>query len=101
MPASCRHLSPPPTVRLVTTRQIIRGAFASISGLPDAVNQARKALGLTWEDLAAGSPWSRQYLQRHLREEELQAPVVEHLTRRLGLAPSLTITSPLIQPQPT
>lgn len=81
--------------------QTIRGVFATIAGLPEAVDRARRALGLTWQDLAQGSPWSRQYLQAHLRSETLQAPVVEHLVDRLNLNPKIKPTSRLLTLQPT
>lgn len=77
-------------------RQKIRGVFASITGLPAMVERARRQLGLTWTELAEGSPWSRQYLQAHLQGDVLQGDVVEHLVSRLNLQPAITLTSKLI-----
>lgn len=82
------------------SRQIVRGEFAVVEGLPGEVERARRAAGLSWPKLAEGSGWSRQYLQRALQGDELPAAIVEYLQRRLGLSLSLTPTSPLIA-QPT
>jgi REP element-mobilizing transposase RayT len=84
----------------MSSRQVVRGDFAIVDGLPDEVERARTAAGLSWQRLAEGSPWSRQYLQRALRGGELPASVVEYLQARLGLSLSLTPTSPLIAHAP-
>lgn len=78
------------------SRQVVRGEFAVVEGLPAAVEEARRVRGLSWPKLAEGSGWSRQYLQRALQGGELPAAVVEYLQRRLGLSLSLTPISPLI-----
>lgn len=77
-------------------RQVVRGEFAAVHDLPEAVERARRARGLSWPKLAEGSPWTRQYLQRHIRSGALQAAVVEYLQRRLGLSLTLEPTSPLL-----
>jgi ribosome-binding protein aMBF1 (putative translation factor) len=90
----------PGIVARMSQRQVVRGDFAVVDGLADEVERARRAAGLSWPKLAAGSPWSRQYLQRVLRAGELPAAVVEYLQQRLGLSLSLTPTSPLIAHAP-
>lgn len=66
-------------------RQTVRGPFAVITGLFGLVDDARRARGLTWDDLAEQCDVSRQYLTRELAAPDVPAPLVETVAERLGL----------------
>ena len=77
-------------------RQVVRGDFAVVEGLPGEVERARRAAGLSWPELARGSGWSRQYLQRTVHGRDIPAAVLEYLAARLGLRLTITPTTPLL-----
>mgnify|MGYP006358232595 FL=1 len=83
--------------------QTVRGVIGNLTGLSAQVEAARRAKGLTWEGLAAGSRWTRQYLQSVVRASVVPLEVIEFLAEALNIRPTLDVApavSLLLQPVP-
>jgi ribosome-binding protein aMBF1 (putative translation factor) len=92
-----------PTVRRVPDLQTIRGAFGTVEGFSQLVDDARRERGLTWEELAAPTGKSRQYLRAKLESEAVPIGLLEYLARALNLRPRIRVSgflSSLLEPAP-
>ena len=81
--------------------QAIRGVIGSVSGLSSQVEAARRAKGLTWEGLASGSRWTRQYLRSAVAANVVPLEVIEFLAGALNIRLTLDVApavSTLLQP---
>lgn len=74
-------------------QQTIRGPIGTVEGFSQLVDDARRERGMTWEDLAAGTGKSRQYLQATLREDALPLSLLEYLAQALNLRPRIRVSS--------
>lgn len=83
--------------------QAVRGVIGNVSDLASQVEAARRAKGMTWEQLAAGSRWTRQYLRSAVRAAAVPLEVIEFLAEALNIRPTLDVApavSLLLQPSP-
>lgn len=81
--------------------QAIRGVFGSVDGLATQVAEARRVRGLSWQRLAEGSPWTRQYLQFVLSSQIIPLEVIEYLATKLNIRLRISVApsvESLLQP---
>lgn len=83
--------------------QTIRGAIGTVEGFSQAVDDARRERGLTWDQLAQPTGKSRQYLRAKLDSEAVPLGLLEYLARALNLQPRIRVSgflSSLLEPAP-
>lgn len=84
-------------------QQTIRGAIGIVEGFSQAVDEARRERGMTWDQLAAPTGKSRQYLRAKLEAEAVPLGLLEYLARALNLQPRIRVSaflSSLLEPAP-
>lgn len=72
--------------------QEISGVFGTLDdGLPEQIDAARRAKRMSWNQLAAGSGWTRQYLQAAISRPVVPLDVLKFLADALNIHPRVNV----------